>query len=342
MYTQRCSLTGLKVGVIGAGNIGTALIRRIRDLDGTIPWIAENDGIYNLDAAGFNKIGGPEAFNDFLPTANLVFLAIPTLEGGKVAHDYLQHCIRCNIPVITCEKGAFSQFFPELEPHLDRIGFSAVVGGGTMLLRCLRQRLPLQEPRIFAVLNGTLNYLLDQVAHGESIDEAVRGAQRLGYAEPGADNPLDVVNAEATGDVPKKAAILFNCANLTLTRVRAGEIQASPIDEPTLRRLVHTAGYRRYIVSITPEGDNDNDVIGGFQHIVDGWCIRGGFRAIIGNPTLERLRLPGVNNGLLICEGPLGRYGEYSLQGPGAGPDATAEAMLKDAMRLCPITTPKP
>ena len=82
--------------------------------------------------------------------------------------------------------------------------FEASVGGGIPLLRPLTNCLSANRiDAIYGIVNGTTNYILTQMIHcGESFDDALREAQKLGYAE--ADPTSDVEGYDAS----RKIAIL--------------------------------------------------------------------------------------------------------------------------------------
>jgi homoserine dehydrogenase len=187
---------------------------------------------------------------------------------------------------------------------------------------------------VHAVVNGTLNYIFEGLSGGRSLGEVVEETKKLGYAEPGAKHPLEVINKEAIGDVPMKASILFNLCNLTEGKMRAREVKLQKIEPGQLKRLVKEAADRRYIVSVIRDANDEEDVVWGFKHNVGDWYISGGFKRIEDNPLYRKLVPSGVNNAILISEGEFGRDGSYVLSGPGAGASPTARSMITDAERI--------
>ncbi|MCK4428871.1 MAG: hypothetical protein KAU95_00740, partial [Candidatus Aenigmarchaeota archaeon] len=261
---------------------------------------------------------------------------IPTLDDGKTAFDYMSNLLEKGIPVVTCEKGSLSNYFPELKKWKDNIGYSATVGGGTRMLKYLEERISHETKEIHAVVNGTLNFVLDGVSRNRSFGEVIEEAKKLGYTEPGVENPLDIINKESTEDIPMKTSILFNIYSDILgfgEQVKAKDIEINKIGESELKKLIKEANRRRYIISITKE-DNDEDVIGGFKYKKGDLFISGGFKDISENPLFSELVPGGVNNSILICEGEYNQYGKYKLTGPGAGAGPTVSAMIKDALKL--------
>lgn len=324
-------MAAMRIGVIGAGNIGKEILTRAKGLGWQVVFILKSDGIYK-DLT--NKIAKKEDYLRFSKDCDAVFLAIPTVDDGKIAFDYISSLAKQNTPVVTCEKGAFANYYSELEKFMDKIGFSATVGGGTRLLRYLEERIDDEVQEIHAVLNGTLNYIFDEVSRGRSLEEVVGETKKLGYAEPNSPTPLDLINAEAFGDVPMKTAILFNVCNLTKQRTNAKDITFSKLTEKDLDKLIEEANSRRYIVSITKEEKNGGDVIGGFNYKIEDWYINVGFKNIHENPLFLQVIPSGVNNSLLIFDGKFGRNGTYNLSGQGAGAAPTVSSMIRDAQAL--------
>ena len=324
-----------KIGIIGIGNIGSELWHKIQAKGWGVECVVDIDGIY-CDAHKSEKLGEPGSFENFLKTLDLVFLAIPTFDEGETAFGYMRASLGRGVPVVTCEKGALSNYFSGLEEAVrdGKIGYSATVGGGSRILRYLEERVGPQVEEIHAVVNGTLNYIFDQVSKGRSLGEAVKETQKLGYAEPGTTHPIEVINKESAGDVPMKTSILFNICNLTEQRMRARDITIHQIEASELRRLAKEAMNRRYIVSITREANDEEDTIWGFKHEIDGWHISAGFKHIDENPLFRELIPSGVNNAVLISEGEFGRDGSYRLSGPGAGPGPTTNSMIIDAEKI--------
>jgi homoserine dehydrogenase len=241
------------------------------------------------------------------------------------------------VPVITCEKGALSNYYAELEGAVrsHRIGYSASVGGGSGLLGYLQERMGPGVREVHAIVNGTLNYILEGLSRGRNLDEVVEETKILGYAEPRAKHPLEVFNKEGAGDVPMKASIQVNLSNLTKDKMRAKDVKVQMIGPDQLERLVKEAASRRYVVSITRDANDEEDVIWGFRHRIENWHISGGFRRIEDNPLLRELVPSGVNNAILVSEG-FGRH-DPPLWGPGAGAGPTAGAMMIDAERILGI-----
>ncbi len=262
---------------------------------------------------------------------------MPTVDDGSTAFKYIKSFVQKNIPIVTCEKGALSNYFTSLERYLGKIGYSATVGGGSRMLPYAQERMNPAVTEVHAVVNGTLNYIFDGVSNGRSLDEVVEEAKRLGYAEPGATDILAIINGEAVGDVPKKTAILSYSLGLTKQPFLGKKFQEAcgALCEADLMKVVQQSKIRRYIVSIAKEKGRDEDIIGGFKFNLDsGWYVSVGFKNIEENPIYSALISPGVNNALMTCEGKNGVYGTPVVGGQGAGAGPTANSMMIDARNL--------
>lgn len=128
---------------------------------------------------------------------DVVVETTPTnIKTAQPGLSHIEDALKLKRNVITTNKGPLALALPELI-ELARYNnvallFSGTVGGGTPILdfgkRCLASdRLIMVE----GILNGTTNFILTSMeTEGKSFDEALREAQRLGYAE--ADPTLDV------------------------------------------------------------------------------------------------------------------------------------------------------
>lgn len=324
-----------KIGIIGVGNIGSELYHRVQLIGWDIGAVVDVDGVYS-ELPKNNGLGEAQDYLKHFEGLDLVFLAIPTVDDGAIASRYMRNCLDRNILVVTCEKGALSNNFTDFEEDIKhgRIGYSATVGGGSKLLNYLQERKGAHVRELHAVVNGTLNYIFDGLSKGRSLGEVIEEAKKLGYAEPGAVNPIEVINKEAINDVPMKTAILFNLFNPGEERIKARDIKTHYIQDSELRTLEREAQERRYIVSISRTGNGEENVIWGFKHQVGDWHISAGFKHLRDNPLFRKLIPSGVDNALLISEGDFGRDGSYVVSGPGAGAGPTTNSMIIDAERL--------
>lgn len=262
-------------GLIGAGMIGQELMRQLSQpevaarlgLEERPQWVINSRGAWEAPEPGSNVLEVASRYSsiesvpdDQFPDVH--FLAMPS-GLGDVAMDYLTHIMgRDGAKAVTAEKGAIASNFAELKERSDnfhRLGVTATVGGGTRLVRVLRNYIdadPGNMTQLHLALNGTLSHIMGAIGpHGDGSDALSRGqavaqAIQLGYAEPGSTAFDAVVRAEAQGDVPKKTAILFNLLALGGDEtLNANDLEFSLTDSD-LRRLAREAKTRRCVVSI--------------------------------------------------------------------------------------------
>ena len=331
---------------IGVGTIGGAVIRKVAadpmykacaSITGSSIRIGKDGPVETTDGVS----GKIQYIRREFGTPDIAFLAIPTRDKGEIACEYIRELLDKNIAVVTCEKGALAYRFPELRPRLKHIGYKATCGGGTMMIPALQGRhLRRKKVVVHAVVNGTLNYIFAGVGlEGRSLAEMVREASKLGYAEPGASDPLAVIRGEVE-DVTKKLPVLFNTvfAGTEGPYLTPDDFTFESVDEKSALALTSPGNHYRYIVRVTNQdiGFEADPSLPGSLHIMKGgWRIDAGFVNLRSGSKLDRWIPGGVNNGVLLEEGPYGADGIYELcKGPGAGPEPTAEAMMCDAREL--------
>jgi homoserine dehydrogenase len=110
-------------------------------------------------------------------------LVLPALEAG--------------IPLITANKALLAEAWARLKPFAEEglIYHEASVMAGTPALSFLETLRGSQLLELHGILNGTTLYILQEMEQGRTYEEALREAQRLGYAE--ADPSLDVKGIDA-------------------------------------------------------------------------------------------------------------------------------------------------
>lgn len=345
----------VRIGLIGAGDIGTEAYRRVLQLGHSVSFVSARSGIYVTGETAYSGNGSlsshakdhwkPEAENkDMTAVAkgtktDVAFIAIPTYpdEGGDVAYGYMKALLGEGIPVDTAEKGALSKYFPELVEHIDsgRLGYGATVGGGTHMLNEVARRAKAGRIKsIHAVINATQNYMFDRMSHGGDPDEVAGEARDLKIAEPGGKGPRSIIQGESFGDVPKKVTVLYNVFQLATGKrdfIRVDSITPQRLTDELFARLLEECMDRRHVVSVVagykaPE----EDTIAGFWLSRDEYTIEGGFRLVRRNPLFANVMPSGVNNAILIT---LEEGGSYVLSGPGAKPVPTVTTMLADLRR---------
>ena len=161
------------------------------------------------------------------PTIAVVFEA---LGGEHPAVDYLRRALRNGKYVITANKEVMAKHGPELlalaaENGVD-VAFEASVGGGIPLIGPFRQDLaPNRILALQAILNGTTNYILTRMGEdGSSYEDALREAQRLGYAEPDPTN--DVEGLDAAYKLAILSTLAFQRAGAARGHLHRGHLAA--------------------------------------------------------------------------------------------------------------------
>src|SRR6266511_1302450 len=194
----------VRVGVIGLGAVGSALVRLLEDLGDDIE-----------QRAGFRLEVVRAAVRD---TARA---------RGK--------------PVVTANKELLAtmgrDLFDMAEAKGVDLAFEASVGGGIPLVRALKESLAGERiRRIVGIVNGTTNLILTRMAEqGVSFEEALREAQELGYAE--ADPAADVEGHDAAAKCAILASIAFNARVVAGDVFREGIERVTPVDMRTAAEL---------------------------------------------------------------------------------------------------------
>ena len=137
---------------------------------------------------------------------------VEVIGGLHPAYEWVKGALSAGKNVITANKLLIARHYSELVSLSRERGVAlrctAAAGGGIPWLTSLK-RCADQEPviRISGIMNGTTNFILDTMHRtGGSFADALKEAQRLGYAEA---NPADDLNG---ADIRRKLVISSNIA----------------------------------------------------------------------------------------------------------------------------------
>jgi homoserine dehydrogenase len=250
-------------------------------------------------------------FNIILNDPEVTIVA-EMMGGSHPAYDFTKECLKAGKSVITSNKEVVAKYGVELGDLAAENGarylFEASVGGGIPIIRPMTVDLASNRiKKINGILNGTTNYIITSMRDcGVSFEDALKEAQRLGYAEA---NPA----ADIEGvDAARKAVILGAVATGKL--VSPDSIHREGVTKITLSdvALARKLGYEIKLI--------------GYVEDIDGKLMC--FVSPMAVPTSNPLaRVDDVFNGVLVTAN---MVGEVMFYGPGAGKLPTASAVVAD------------
>ena len=305
------------VAVLGAGNIGSAVVTRLMNLDKEI---VELNIVKVLvkDTSKKREISSEILTDDFTDILNddSIDLVIEVLGGVEPGKEHIKALLSNGKAVITANKDIIANCGNELvqlaQENNTCLYFEAAVAAGIPVLKPLIESLRGEDlSRVTGIINGTSNYMLTSMEEGSTYEDALSTAQELGYAEPDPTNDVEGI------DAMYKAMILSLIC-----------FGATPDKEN-----VHTEG----ISSITKE---DFDWASRLNKTIKLVALidneDGGFNARV-HPVLIDTKHPlaairGALNAVVV-EGD--NINQLVFSGPGAGAAPTASAVIGDVLSAC-------
>ena len=143
-----------------------------------------------------------------------VFIELSTLsiKDGEPATSYIERAFERGMHVVTANKGPEAWHFDRLAGKARTAGkeylFETAVMDGTPIFNLASETLHGCEILgIKGILNGTSNFVLHQLEHGFTFDEAIREAQRLQFAE--ADPSMDIDGWDGAAKICAMANVLM-------------------------------------------------------------------------------------------------------------------------------------
>ena len=305
------------VAVLGAGNIGSAVVTRLINLDKEIVELNVAKVLVK-DRSKKREISNEILTDDFTDILNdeTIDLVIEVLGGVEPGKEYIKSLLSNGKAVITANKDIIADCGNELvqlaQENNTCLYFEAAVAAGIPVLKPLIESLRGEDLiRVTGIINGTSNYMLTSMEEGSTYEDALSTAQELGYAEPDPTNDVEGI------DAMYKAMILsLICFGATPDKDN-----------------VHTEG----ISSITKE---DFDWASRLNKTIKLVALidneGGGFNARV-HPVLIDIKHPlaairGALNAVVV-EGE--NINQLVFSGPGAGAAPTASAVIGDVLSAC-------
>ena len=304
-------LSPLKVALAGCGIVGTGLADLIagrRDQFNVCAVLVRDLNKKRTgNISGAKLVDNMDALFETQPD-----IIVDVLSSGEAGLALTKAALARGISIASANKQALADDLPKLHSLAAENGaileYSAAVGGGAPMIETVRRtaRKAAQGAspiaRIDAVVNGTVNYILSELAAGADFDGAVKAAQEAGFAE--ADPSADLSGADAVA----KAKILSHEA---FNAPIGGEFPYEALDQDRLSIIAKEPGVWRQMTCIAlSDGEPRASVE---YHRVDEGDF---FCDFAGERNGVRLTL---ENGETIA-----------AKGRGAGPVPTAHSVLGD------------
>jgi len=340
-----------RVSLLGTGTVGSAFIARYQQLH------ARGLALPVLHSLGNSRVTLPCAGEPALalqqaraaaPAAGTPATTLGHLRRGDVVVDATAsadvaachaHWLGSGIHVVTANKlgrGADLQRAAQIDAQQQQgqagYGDSATVGAGLPVLASLRAlRAGGDQIHVIeGVLSGSLAWLFHRYDGSAPFSSAVREALQAGYTEP---DPRDDLSGE---DVRRKLLILARASGLALDAKHVhveSLVPAALAALPLEQALQQLPALDEAIAARWRQACAGNRVLR-FVGRVDGQGAHVGLRELAADHPLAQGA--GTDNRVAIHSD---RYREQPLliQGPGAGAEVTAAALLDDVLRIAAI-----
>lgn len=311
----------IRVGVLGCGHVGAALVdlllRRGDD-------IAARTGV-RLELVAVAVAHLDKARQVALPPGILtgdagavvsrpdVDVVVELIGGLDPARRLVEQALRAKRPVVTANKALLAEHGGELAEVAAANGvdllYEAAVAGGIPLIRLLRESLAGERiVRVMGIVNGTTNFILTRMAEdATSYEEALAEAQRLGLAER--DPTADVEGEDAAAKAAILAGLAFG-ADVPLSDVYREGIRGVRADDVAFAAHL---GYVVKLLAVVEPADQGDVAVRVHPALV---------------PSMHPLASVRDAFNAVFVEGEAA--GELMLYGRGAGGDPTASAVLGD------------
>ncbi len=308
----------IQTALLGFGTVGSGVAEVLSENRESIAHNAAEEIDLKYIFCRRDRPGSPFAskiIHDFETIENDPEIRIVTecMGGLEPAYEYTKRLLLAGKSVITANKELVATHGYELlqlakENNLNYL-LEGSVGGGIPIIRPITQCLAANElDEIFGILNGTTNYILTQMEeNGTSFPDALKEAQRLGYAE--ADPTADVEGLDATRKICILADLCFG-RHIDPNGVRTSGISNVSIEDVRYSEQMNCRS--KLIARALRTGPST-------------------VTAYVAPHLLSRSSMlsnvSGVMNGIIVRGNALG---EAMFYGPGAGKFPTASAVVAD------------
>lgn len=320
MKPVRIGLCGL--GTVGSGtfNVLTRNAREISARAGTDIIIEQVGARRDNPACDTSGVNVTRDVFDVVRNPN-VDVVVELIGGTTVAKQLVEEAIANGKHVVTANKALIAEFgnelFAKAEARGVTIAFEAAVAGGIPIIKALREGLSGNKIEWLAgIINGTGNFILTEMKDkGRAFADVLKEAQKLGYAE--ADPTFDVEGIDAAHKLVILASIAFGMP-LQFDKIFTEGISTI---EPCDLSYAEDLGYR-------------------IKHLGIARQTAAGVELRV-HPTLipsKRLiaNVNGVMNAVMVKGDAVG---STLFNGPGAGAEPTASAVVADLVDLARTST---
>ncbi|MFL6678806.1 MAG: homoserine dehydrogenase [Burkholderiaceae bacterium] len=314
----------LRVGLLGLGVVGSG-VHRLLQRNGALVGRRAGRAIELRSIAARNVAHAQEVAGTGVPvvgdamavvTDPDIDVVVEVIGGCTVARQLVMAAIAHGKHVVTANKALLAlhgeEIFTAAQERGVVVAFEGAVAVSIPIVKALREGLAANEIAWLAgIVNGTSNFILTQMRQrGTSFDDALREAQRLGYAE--ADPAFDVDGVDSAHKLALLASLAFG------TRLAFGQIEVAGIRDVQLVDLqcAERLGHRlKLIASARRHGARV--------------ALRVGPALVPADSLMARV--DGSMNGIVV-QGDAA--GQTMYHGAGAGSLETASAVVADLVEL--------
>lgn len=311
----------MKIAILGYGIVGSGINELIHKMNTEKTSDLEVAAILVKDKNDARwqtirkQVTVTDCFEDIVNDAGIACI-VEVMGGMQPAYQYIKSAMKAKKHVVSANKAVIAQHLSEFislaqSNHVQFL-FEASVGGGVPWLKSILDVKRIDSiNRIQGILNGTTNYILDQMSRNHlSFAEALRQAQALGYAE--ADPSADIDGIDVARKLLISAALAWD-AQIDMDQiliVGIGNITSEQISyyqskQYTIKLLAEAIQYpNEHQLQVEPVLVSTNSVIGQIHDNLNWGLITGS------------------------------SIGELQFIGQGAGKFATANAVIQDILDI--------